>query len=99
MPSQIVMFTDNQFTTYDPLMLSMASARPAFIRGTPLLYIVRDGWERGFDPAQTAMEAVHMGYSLCVVLPLIKLEWTRIDAEYAAFEAECCTSGPDTDFS
>lgn len=77
----------NAYTHHDPLMIAMATARPAYRRHTSLFKIAMDGWARGLDPHQTAMEAMHMGYSLCVVLPFIDCVWSAMDIRLAEYEA------------
>lgn len=76
------------YTIHDPLMCMMAAVgEPAFRRHTRLHKIVLDGWGRGLDPAQTAMEAILNGYSWCVVQPFINGVWTAMDKALAEYEA------------
>lgn len=57
-------------------------ARAAWRRGTPLYYIIDDGWARGLLFEQTLMECSAAGYSMCVAEPEIRRTWARLNASY-----------------
>lgn len=66
-------------------------ARQAWRPGTPLYYIIDDGWARGLLFEQTLMECSAAGYSMCVAEPEIRRAWKWWDESYrrACEEAAC----------
>jgi hypothetical protein len=54
-----------------------------------LKMLVDHDWGAGIPRAQTEIDAMHYGYSLCVVVPYITQRWAHWDREYAEYQRQC----------
>lgn len=69
-----------------PIERRLQLARRAWRRGTPLHYIIEDGWARGLLYEQTLLECSAAGYGMCVAAPEIKRTWAQMDEAYLKVE-------------
>lgn len=63
--------------------------KPALVsRHVKMATIVDHAWGAGLSSAQTVIDCMNNGFSMCISIPYIKQRWARIDKEYAAHCAE-----------